>query len=156
MRIYQLTVLQALLIGRSSEYTSNLFRRFDVYKVAASRDTILWYSYIDAIGEKLISAEGELNRPLNFSEFCKKYYSDEEFLFFFDQLHMFIHFVGRERHERSGAHEAALLNMIRTLSEIEGFMQTSHENLLATFTPSVRNRVTAAEISERDEITPPN
>jgi hypothetical protein len=93
MRIYQITVLQALVIGRSSEYTSGLFRRFDAYKVAASRDTILWYSYIDAIGEKLISTEGEPSRPLNFSEFCKKYHNDQEFLFFFDQLHMFIHLL---------------------------------------------------------------
>jgi hypothetical protein len=156
MRIYQITVLQALVIGRSSEYTSGLFRRFDAYKVAASRDTILWYSYIDAIGEKLISTEGELNQPLNFSEFCKRYHNDREFLFFFDQLHMFIHFVGREKHERSADHKTAVVNMNRTLREIENLLQRSHENLLAKFKPGVRNRVTAAAISEGDERPPAN
>ena len=94
MRIYQTAVLQALVTTTWSTFISELFQKFDSYKVAASRNTVLWYNYIDAIGEKMVVTVGEFSSPLKFSEFCKKYSEDKEFLFYFDQLHMFIHFMG--------------------------------------------------------------
>jgi hypothetical protein len=63
MRIYQLNILRAVLIRRSSRYTAQLFEKFDAFKVAASTDTVLWYSYIDAIGERLIIDSGDYSHP---------------------------------------------------------------------------------------------
>jgi hypothetical protein len=102
MRIYQAAVLQALLTITWSDFISELFQKFDAYKIAASQNTVLWYNYIDAIGEKLISTVGELSSPLGFGEFCKNYHDDREFLYFFDQLHMFIHFMGSPYPVRAG------------------------------------------------------
>lgn len=95
MRIYQLSVLQAVLIRRSSRYTADLFQKFDAFKVAASTGTVLWYSYIDAVGERLIVESGDYSHPADFAQLCKLYFEDQQFLSFFDQLHMFIHFLGR-------------------------------------------------------------
>ena len=40
----------------------------------------------------MIITEGELANPIGFGEFCRRYKDDEEFLAFFDQLHMFVSF----------------------------------------------------------------
>ncbi len=74
MRIYQMSILRATLTLGSRDLASELFSKFDAYKIAASQNTVLWYSYIDAIGERIISASGESMAPLNFSEYCRAYY----------------------------------------------------------------------------------
>jgi hypothetical protein len=147
MRIYQITVLKALLATRSNRYTSELFQKFDAYKVAASTNTILWYSYIDAIGEKLILADGDASRPIGFSDFCKRYAEDKQFLFFFDQLHMFIHFLGRTDDPWRTEYETALIEMVSSLKDLEDFLSIGRENLLSTFTPKARSRTTSALLS---------
>lgn len=48
MRIYQMAVLQALVTATWSNFISELFQKFDSYKIAASHNTVLWYNYIDA------------------------------------------------------------------------------------------------------------
>jgi hypothetical protein len=144
MRIYQSTVLQALLAKRSNQFTSDLFEKFDAYKVAASTDTILWYDYIDAIGEKLVFAEGERSRPIGFSDFCKRYAEDKQFLLFFDQLHMFIHFLGRTDDPWKAKYETALGGMVASLKDLEDFLSTRRENLLSSFTPKDRDRTISA------------
>src|ERR1700682_1322177 len=95
MKIYQTAVLRALLTATGSKFISDVFQKFDAYKVAASQNTVLWYNYLESVGEKIIATEGDLTSPVGFSEFCNKYFKDREFLFYFDQLHMFIHFMGR-------------------------------------------------------------
>ena len=45
MKIYQTAVLRALLVARGSQFVSNLFQKFDAYKVAASNTTVLRYDY---------------------------------------------------------------------------------------------------------------
>jgi hypothetical protein len=117
MRIYQIAVSQALLTARWDYFIHELFKKFASYrksgrnyfihellkkfasykKSAAGHDSVLWYDYIDAIGERLVTTSGEHTRPFGFSEFCKRYHDDPEFLYFFDQVHMFIHFMGRKR-----------------------------------------------------------
>lgn len=148
MRIYQAAVLQALLTVTWSNFISELFQKFDAYKIAASQNTVLWYNYIDAIGEKLIATVGELSRPLSFSEFCKNYYDDREFLFFFDQLHMFVHFMGRKDEPWSSTYDKALGDMIVTLQSIEEFIAKGQENLLGKFEPKERNRTSSAELAK--------
>ena len=125
-----------------------LFQKFDAYKIAASHNTVLWYNYIDAIGEKLISTVGELSSPLDFSEFCKSYHDDQEFLYFFDQLHMFVHFMGRKDEPWSSTYDKALSDMIGTLQDIEKFISKRKENLLGKFEPKERNRTTSAELAK--------
>jgi hypothetical protein len=51
MRIYQMAVLRQLF---TETLGSELFQKFDAFKISASENTYLWYSYIDAIGEKLV------------------------------------------------------------------------------------------------------
>jgi hypothetical protein len=148
MRIYQMAVLQALLTATWSNFISELFQKFDAYKVAASHNTVLWYNYIDAIGEELIFTAGEFTSPLNFSEFCKKYYEDKEFLFYFDQLHMFIHFMGIKEEPWSRTYQEVLANMICGLQDIEDFISTRKENLLSNFHPQERSRTASAELSK--------
>lgn len=147
MKIYQTAVLRALLIATASKFISDLFQKFDAYKAAASQDTVLWYHYLEAVGEKIIVEEGDLSRPLNFSEFCKKYYSDREFLFYFDQLHMFIHFMGRKDARWSKDYRRALAGMINALNEIEQFLADKQENLLTDYRPKDRARTSPTELS---------
>jgi hypothetical protein len=148
MRIYQTAVLQALVYTTWSAFILELFQKFDSYKVAASRDTVLWYHYIDAIGEKIIVNVGETSGPMGFSEFCKKYAEDKEFLFYFDQLHMFIHFMGVDDKKWSERYPRILTDMIHALQEIEDFMSSSKENLLTKFQPKERSRSASAELSK--------
>jgi hypothetical protein len=147
MRIYQMSVLQALLTVTWSGFISELFEKFDAFKFAASQNTVLWYNYIDAIGERLISTTGEISNPLSFSEFCKNYNDNPEFRFFFDQLHMFLHFVGRKEGPRSREHGRALSEMVKALHDIEKFIARRRENLLGKFEPKDRNRATSAELA---------
>ena len=118
VKIYQRSVLLADLTTLWSDFITELFQKFDNYKVAASSNTVLWYDYIDAIGEKIVTTENNFRRPLDFSVFCEKYYGDKEFLFYFNQLHMFIHFIGKKDSPWSKAHQDALSNMIDCLKDI--------------------------------------
>jgi hypothetical protein len=52
MKIYQMSVLRALLIARGSDFISELFQKFDAYKIAASQNTVFWYSYVEAVGRE--------------------------------------------------------------------------------------------------------
>jgi hypothetical protein len=148
MRIYQMAVLQALLTVTWSDFISELFQNFDAFKVAASQNTVLWYNYIDAIGETLIVTVGELNSPLSFSEFCKNYNEDREFIYFFDQLHMFIHFMGRKDEPWHTIYQRSLSDMVNELHEIEDFIGKEKENLLGKFEPRDRNRTISAGLAK--------
>jgi hypothetical protein len=139
MKIYQTAVLRALLTGIRSKFISDVFQKFDAYKVAASDDTVLWYNYLESIGEKIISTEGDLTSPVGFSEFCNKY-SDEKFLLYFDQLHMFIHFMGRKDDPWVKIYPPALTAMIDALNDLENFLADTRENLLVDYRPKKRKR----------------
>jgi hypothetical protein len=148
MRIYQMAVLRALLTETWSSFTSELFQKFDAYKVAASQNTVLWYSYIDAIGDRLIYTSEEISSPVNFSEFCKKYSEDPEFLYYFDQLHMFVHFMGRPEEPWLTGYQKVLNDMISALNNIEIFLAQRNENLLNKFKPQERKRTMSAVFSK--------
>jgi hypothetical protein len=145
MRIYQGTVLRAALTGRSNKYTAALFQKFDTFKVAASTNTVLWYSYIDAVGERLIIEAGDDSHPLRFADFCKRYYEDSQFLAFFDQLHMFIHSVGRAEGDWPVRNGKILERMVAALGDIDQFLKTSSQNLLSDFSPLDRDRTASAK-----------
>jgi hypothetical protein len=148
MKIYQTAVLRALLTATGSRFISDLFQKFDSYKVAASQNTILWYNYLESVGEKIITPEGDLTSPVGFSEFCNRYYSDREFLYYFDQLHMFIHFMGRKEEPLASNYQHALAEMIDALKDLENFLADTRENLLTDFRPKERIRTASTELSE--------
>ncbi|SFO74454.1 hypothetical protein SAMN05216330_104463 [Bradyrhizobium sp. Ghvi] len=145
MKIYQTAVLRAQVVARGSKFISGLFERFDAYKVAASESTALWYNYIEAIGEWMIETEGDLASPIGFGKFCSKYNKDEEFLIFFDQLHMFIHFMGRPEEMYAPVYEEVLTKMIAALSSIEKFLGDTHENLLTEYRPKERTLIVGGD-----------
>jgi hypothetical protein len=148
MKIYQTAVLRALLTATGSRFISDLFQKFDAYKVAASQNTVLWYNYLESVGEKIITTEGDLASPVGFSEFCNKYYGDHEFLYYFDQLHMFIHFMGRKDEPWASNYQRALDGMIDALNDLEIFLADTRENLLTDFRPKERTRTSSTELSK--------
>jgi hypothetical protein len=148
MKIYQQSVLQALIIKKGDELANKLFALFDEYKVAVSNETVLWYSYIDAVGEKITSTHQEISNPISFSEFCEKYWTDRNFLYYLDQLHMFIHFLGRTEEPWLRIYQKTLDDMIIALRKIENFIQDQNENLLTNFQPKERTRTSAPERSK--------
>jgi hypothetical protein len=148
MKIYQTAVLRALLTATGSKFISDLFQKFDAYKVAASQNTVLWYNYLESVGEKIIATEGDLSSPVGFNEFCHKYYSDHEFLFYFDQLHMFIHFMGRKDEPWVSNYQHALAGMIDALNDLENFLADTRQNLLTDYRPKERIRTSSTELSK--------
>jgi hypothetical protein len=149
MRIYQAAALQATIMIRRDKFVLDLFKHFDAFKNAASENTVLWYSYIDAIGEKMIKKEGDYSFPMPFNEFCKRYFEEAEFLMFFDQVHMFIHFIGKRDPKWSPRHKEALAEMIKVLGQICAFIDEQGENLLLGFTTKPRTRAPAPELIEQ-------
>jgi hypothetical protein len=148
VKIYQTAALRALLTGTRSRFISDLFQKFDAYQVAASENTVLWYSYLESLGEKIISTEGDLTSPVGFSEFCNKYHKDKDFLLYFDQLHMFIHFIGRREEPRASNYQHALAGMIDALNDLETFLADTRENLLTDFRPKDRKRTSSTELTK--------
>jgi hypothetical protein len=139
MKIYQTAVLRALLAQRGSKFISGLFQKFDAYKVAASDTTALWYNYLESIGEWMIVTEGDLTNPIGFGEFCRRYKNDSEFLVFFDQLQMFVHFIGRPDEPHASNYKKVLTEMIDALKSLETFLGDTRENLLTEYHPKKRN-----------------
>lgn len=78
----------------------------------------------------------------------QKYYDDGEFLLYFDQRHMFIHFMGVKEEPWPEKYQKVLTDMINTLQDIEDFISRSKENLLTKFQPQERSRIGSAELSQ--------
>ena len=90
--------------------------------MAASNTTALWYNYLESIGEWMIVTEADLASSIGFGEFCRRYKNDEEFLVFFDQLHMFFHFIGRPEEVYARNYEQVLTEMIAALRAWKSFL----------------------------------
>lgn len=131
LRIYQSNLLRYSFLKKARRLLSQIYNHSDAFKRHISEHTILWYYYFDAVGDKVIAGEGDTNRPVDFSEFCRRYYKDEEFRGFFDQLHMFIHFLGREEPEWTHSYRNKLPLLIDDLGGFERFLKD--ENLLEGF-----------------------
>ena len=122
LRVYQ----QELLFStyrKSRAFVFSLYQKADQIKSAFSEDTCLWYDYFDAIGDKLVGRAGDVLRPLAFSTFCDKCFSDQQFRQFYDQLHMFIWFVA------DGKYLAKIDKISSALDDLESFLK--QENLLS-------------------------
>jgi hypothetical protein len=92
LHVYQ----QELLFStyrESRAFVFALYEAIDHLKRTFSENTCLWYDYFDAIGSKLVDRNASVLRPLSFGAFCDRYFSDQQFRKFYEQLHMFIWFV---------------------------------------------------------------
>jgi hypothetical protein len=95
LRIYQ----NALLFSsypESQSFLNDLYSRAQNLKVAFSTGTCFWYYYFDAIGEKLIEEQAHLASTSTFAKFCSCYANDKDFRLFFEQVHMYIWFLGNK------------------------------------------------------------
>jgi hypothetical protein len=95
LRIYQSALLLSAYPA-SQAFLSDLYGRAQNLKLAFSNGTCLWYYYFDAIGERLVEESGKEPLVVPFSQFCRRYASDSDFRLFFEQLHMYIWFVGNK------------------------------------------------------------
>jgi hypothetical protein len=95
LRIYQNALLFSLY-AENQRFLRELYEKAQQLKVAFSTDTCLWYYYFDAVGERLITESESGASALTFSKFCAQYANDSDFRKFFDQLHMYIWFVGNK------------------------------------------------------------
>jgi hypothetical protein len=121
LRVYQ----QELLFStyrKGRKFVFSLYQKADHIKQAFSHDTCLWYDYFDAIGDKLVERSGDILRPMAFSAFCDKYFSDSQFRLFYEQVHMFIWFVA------DGKYLAKIGTITNALENLRSFLEK--ENLL--------------------------
>jgi hypothetical protein len=84
----------------TQKFLSNIYAGSDALNESFGDGTCLWYSYFNALGDKLIvreqcGSESSL-LPMSFADFCDRYANDNRFLMFFDQLHMYIWFVANQ------------------------------------------------------------
>ena len=104
-----------LKFGRKS-LTRQFFKLIEQFKTdLSSRSSILWFYYINGLGEQLIHADK--NRPLAFSEFTYKLYQDPLFRDYYDQLFVFLNQVG------NGEHLDTIRDTLRTLEAIHQFLE---------------------------------
>lgn len=103
-----------LKFGRKS-LTKRFFDLIEGFKNSLSRhDSILWFHYVNGIGELLICEDSD--RPISLSEFVYRLYKDELFRDYYDQLFIFINQVA------DGRHLINLRNTIQIIHEIETFL----------------------------------
>jgi hypothetical protein len=122
LHVYQ----QELLFStyrESRAFVYALYQTIDHLKRAFSENTCLWYDYFDAIGSKLVDRNAAVLRPLSFGAFCDRYYSDQQFRKFYEQLHMYIWFIA------DGKYLATTDKVMEALGDLMGFLES--ENLLA-------------------------
>jgi hypothetical protein len=131
LRIYQNSLLRYSFLSSSKVFMSELYNLTNEFKYRISENTSLWYYYFDAIGDRTTRRADGIDAPMDFSEFCRNYAKDSEFRGFFDQLHMFIHFLGRDEQEWVDRYRNKLPDLINLLEKVESFLDK--ENLLKGF-----------------------
>jgi hypothetical protein len=95
--IYQRELL-FLPYPASQGFLSKLYTGADRLNTSFSTDTCLWYDYLIAVGDGLVTRPGSapvgsVLAPISFAEFCERYTTDSRFRLFYEQVHMYIWFV---------------------------------------------------------------
>jgi len=85
-------------------------------KTGLSTRTILWYHYIDGLGERLIRQDSDHPRPMGVSQFSQKLHTDEMFRDYYDQLMQFLSQVA------SGAYLEQIEEAAKTLDQLRRFL----------------------------------
>ena len=103
-----------LKFGRSS-LTKQFFELIEDFKNRLSGDgSILWFHYVNGLGELLIDTTGD--RPMTLSEFIYQLYEDERFRDYYDQLFVFLQQVA------NGKFLANLEAVVQQLEHIQEFL----------------------------------
>jgi len=126
LRIYQSALLFSAYPA-SQSFLNDLYGRSQNLKIAFSTGTCLWYYYFDAIGERLVEDDAKLASVLTFAKFCGRYANETDFRLFFEQLHMYIWFLGN----KDPKYLATLPRIQECLDDLIGFLE--RRNLLAGF-----------------------
>jgi hypothetical protein len=95
LRIYQ-NILLLSSYPESQSFLEDLYSRTQNLKLAFSKGTCLWYYYFDTIGERLIEENEKVEAAWTFSKFCAHYANNSDFRLFFEQVHMYIWFLGNK------------------------------------------------------------
>jgi hypothetical protein len=110
--LYQKDVV--FLPFKDASLAAQFFNLIERFKVAVSTKTILWYYYIDGIGELLV--EDGRDRPMPFSTFACKLLKEQPFRGYYDQLFQFLHHVG------SGEYGDQLKQTVAAVQAIKHFL----------------------------------
>ena len=112
--LYQRDVV--FLPFRHKSLAAQFFNLIERFKITVSTKTILWYHYIDGIGELLV--ETGHDRPMPFSRFSEKLFTDLPFRQYYDQLFQFLQQVGAgEYREHIGQTVIAVRDIKRFLAD---------------------------------------
>lgn len=102
-----------LQFGKES-LTTQFLLTVERFKNSISNSNILWFHYVNGIGEQLI--QDGATRPMSFSNFCYGLSKDEDFKAYYSQLFQFLNQVNQ------GEFEKSLENTLDALSEIKKFL----------------------------------
>jgi hypothetical protein len=79
---------------RKRSIAAQFFDLIERFKISVSTNTILWYHYLDGIGEMLVDEKHD--RPMTFSSFSHKLLDDASFRDYYDQLFQFLQQVASD------------------------------------------------------------
>lgn len=111
----------------TQKFLKSLYFGAQNLKLAFSTGTCLWYYYFDAIGERLIESSEKGQATITFSKFCAYYIDESKFLLFFEQVHMYVWFLGN----RESKYLATIPEIKRRLQELISLLED--KNLLPGF-----------------------
>ncbi|MBD2104830.1 hypothetical protein [Leptolyngbya sp. FACHB-261] len=103
-----------LQFGQRSLTAQFLLKTESFKQSISSNKSILWFNYVNGIGEQLI--QEETNRPVTFSSFCQKLLRDQDFRDYYTQLFCFLNEVNQ------GKFEASIENTLVALDDIKKFL----------------------------------
>lgn len=99
-----------LQFGKES-LTTQFLLKVERFKNSISNSNILWFHYVNGIGEQLI--QDGASKPMSFSNFCYKLLKDEDFKAYYSQLFQFLNQVNQGEFERSMEDTLDALNEIK-------------------------------------------
>jgi hypothetical protein len=126
LKIYQNSLL-FFSYQASRAFLNDLYKHSQNLKLAFSTETCLWYYYFDAIGERVIEVETTVTPVISFAKFCDCYTNDKNFRLFFEQLHMYIWFIG----DKDPKYLGTIPKILKSLKELTNFLDK--KNLLSGF-----------------------
>jgi hypothetical protein len=100
-------------------FLSELYRKSQRLKASFSHRTCLLYYYFAAVGEKLIESNASESSAMSFATFCSRSANDRDFRLLFEQVHMYIWFLGN----RDQKYLDTIPSVIESLNDLVGFLE---------------------------------
>jgi hypothetical protein len=105
---------------RNKPDTTNFLDLVERFKVGLSTRTILWYHYLDGIGERLILEGKDRPQPMGLSTFSEKLFTCHAFRDYYDQLFQFLNKIA------AGQYLTEIEHAAETLAEMKRFLVSKH------------------------------